>query len=147
MPAPAPAPAEPRPFLIRGARVIDGAGGEPFDASVRVSANGRISEIATTLTPGEGESVIDAGGRVLSPGFLDMHSHSDLYTMVRSEGADGPGVPLGDGPKLLQGCTTQVFGQDGISAAPVADHDVEGYAGYIAALDGFVEPARRTWRS
>jgi N-acyl-D-amino-acid deacylase len=40
-----------------------------------------------------------------------------------------------------------VFGQDGISAAPVGEDDVEGYAAYIAGLDGFLEPARWTWRS
>ena len=74
----------------------------------------------------------------ISPGFVDMHSHSDLYTLVRpAQGA----APLGDGPKLLQGCTAQVFGQDGISAAPVGEDDVEGYAAYIAGLDGFLEPA------
>ena len=133
----------PVPFLIRGGKVLDGSGGEPVAADVLVGEDGRIVRIGANLPGGEGLAVVDAGGRLVAPGFVDMHSHSDLYTLVR----EGEGPPVGDGPKLLQGCTAQVFGQDGISAAPVHDHDVEDYAGYIAGLDGSLEPARWTWRS
>lgn len=135
----------PSPVLIRGALVIDGTGAEPAVADVRVGADGSVAAIAPVLHPSEGEPVVDGDGRVLSPGFVDMHSHSDLYTLVRPEG--GRAAPLGDGPKLLQGCTAQVFGQDGISAAPVGEDDVDGYAAYIAGLDGFLAPPRWTWRS
>jgi N-acyl-D-amino-acid deacylase len=131
-------------MLVRGAVLIDGTGADPRTTDVRVGADGRIAGIAGSLTPGEGEDVVDGTGRVLTPGFVDMHSHSDLYTLVRP--ADGA-APIGDGPKLLQGCTAQVFGQDGISAAPVGEDDVEGYSTYIAGLDGFLPPARWTWRS
>jgi len=122
--------------------VVDGSGAEPFPADVRVEG-ATIGEIAPALTAGEGEEVVDAAGLTLTPGFVDLHSHSDLYTLVRR----GGGAPVGDGPKLLQGCTAQVFGQDGISAAPVGADDVESYAAYIAGLDGFLEPSRWTWRS
>ncbi len=132
-----------RPFVIRGGTIFDGGGGDPFPADVRVDGTGVVREIAAHLTPSEGEEVIDAAGRAVSPGFVDMHSHSDLYTFVR----EGEGAPLGDAPKLLQGCTAQVFGQDGISAAPVGDHDVDDFATYISSLDGFLEPARWSWRS
>jgi N-acyl-D-amino-acid deacylase len=129
---------------VRGALLIDGSGAEPEERDVRIGPDGRVTDIAPSITPFEGDALVDGSGRVLSPGFVDMHSHSDLYTLVRP--ADGA-APVGDGPKLLQGCTAQVFGQDGISAAPVGEHDVEGYASYIAGLDGFLEPARWTWRS
>jgi N-acyl-D-amino-acid deacylase len=132
------------PTVVRGALLIDGTGAEPAVGDVRIGADGRISGIAPAITPGEDDVIVDGSGKVLCPGFIDMHSHSDLYTLVRP--ADGA-APLGDGPKLLQGCTAQVFGQDGISAAPVGEDDVEGYASYIAGLDGFLEPARWTWRS
>jgi len=135
---------QPTPTLVRGALLIDGSGADPASLDVRIGGDGRVAEITASLTPSEGETVVDGSGRVLCPGFIDMHSHSDLYTLVRpSAGA----VPLGDGPKLLQGCTAQVFGQDGISAAPVGDDDIEGFAAYIAGLDGFLEPSRWTWRS
>src|SRR4051812_36384107 len=130
-------------MLIRGALVVDGTGTDPYEADVRIGER-EVTEIRPSLTPGEGEEVVDGGGLALAPGFVDMHSHSDLYTLVRED--DGPAAPLGDGPKLLQGCTTQVFGQDGISAAPVHDHDVVDYSSYIAGLDGFLEPPRWTWR-
>ncbi|MGH9186999.1 MAG: amidohydrolase family protein, partial [Acidimicrobiales bacterium] len=133
------------PFVVQGATIVDGSGGDPWPGDVRVGADGLIAALGSGLTAGEEEEVVDAGGRVLAPGFVDMHSHSDLYTLVRP--VDGGAAPLGDAPKLVQGCTTQVFGQDGISAAPVHDHDVEDYAAYIAGLDGFLEPARWTWRS
>jgi N-acyl-D-amino-acid deacylase len=135
---------EPVPTVVRGALLIDGSGAEPAVGDVRIGADGRVSGIAPAITPGEDDVIVDGSGKVLCPGFVDMHSHSDLYTLVRP--ADGV-APLGDGPKLLQGCTAQVFGQDGISAAPVGEDDVEGYAAYIAGLDGFLEPARWTWRS
>jgi N-acyl-D-amino-acid deacylase len=136
--------AGPVPTVVRGALLIDGRGSDPRELDLRIGADGRVAEVAPAITPVEGDAVVDGGGRVLCPGFIDMHSHSDLYTLVRP--ANGA-APIGDGPKLLQGCTAQVFGQDGISAAPVGEHDVEGYASYIAGLDGFLEPARWTWRS
>jgi len=129
--------------VVRGAVVVDGSGAEPRPGAVRVGAEGTITDLAPDLRPDAGEAVVDAGGRALAPGFVDLHSHSDLYSLART----GPGAPVGDEPKLLQGCTTQVYGQDGISAAPVDDRDVVDYAPAIAGLDGELEPARWTWRS
>jgi len=131
------------PFVVRGAALVDGSGGPPRPGAVRVAADGTIAEVAADLRSEAGESVIDAEGLALAPGFVDLHSHSDLYSLVR----DGPGAPLGDAPKLLQGCTTQVYGQDGISAAPVRDDDVSAYAPAIAGLDGELAPDAWTWRT
>ena len=132
----------PAPFVIRGGTVVDGTGSDPRPADVAVDDTGRVHAIGVDLDAGEAVEVVDGAGLVVCPGFIDMHSHSDLYTLVR----EGSAAPIGDGPKLLQGCTAQVFGQDGISAAPVGEDDVEGYSAYIAGLDGFLEPARWTWR-
>jgi N-acyl-D-amino-acid deacylase len=123
--------------------VVDGSGGDPLPGAVRVRADGTIGEVATDLRADAGERVVDAAGLVLAPGFVDLHSHSDLYSLVR----DGTGAPIGDQPKLLQGCTTQVYGQDGISAAPVRDDDVSAYAPAIAGLDGELDAGQWTWRS
>lgn len=131
------------PFVLSGGTVVDGSGSDPFRADVSVGPDGRISELSSSLKPSESDLVLDVGGQVVAPGFVDMHSHSDLYALVR----DGSGLPVGDAPKLVQGCTAQVFGQDGISAAPVADVDLEGYASYISGLDGFLAPAEWAWRS
>jgi N-acyl-D-amino-acid deacylase len=134
-------------FCVRGATVIDGTGADPEVADVEVDTHGRIARV-TSGAPGKtglapGTAIVDGAGLVLAPGFIDLHSHSDLYTVVREDG----GTPIGDAPKLLQGCTAQVFGQDGISAAPVSDEDLEDHAAFLAGLDGSIARDLWTWRS
>ncbi len=132
----------PLPMLIRGGSVIDGTGGDPFVADVRVDG-GVIAGIAPSIAPTEGDTLVDGDGLALAPGFVDLHSHSDLYTMVPGD----TGATVGDEPKLLQGCTTQVFGQDGISAAPVHRHDIDEFSRFLAGLDGDIDRDRWTWSS
>ncbi len=130
------------PTLIRSASVVDGTGIDPLVADVRIS-DGVVERIAASITPAEGETVVDGDGLVLAPGFVDLHSHSDLYTIVPADG----GATVGDAPKLLQGCTAQVFGQDGISAAPVHGHDLADFERFLSGLDGEIDRERWTWRS
>jgi N-acyl-D-amino-acid deacylase len=109
---------------------------------VAVGPDGKVAEIARSVRPKEGDEIVDGTDRVVSPGFVDLHSHSDLYTLERR----GRAAPLGDGPKLLQGCTAQVFGQDGISAAPVSEEALEDLAASLAGLDGMIPLEHWTWR-
>lgn len=60
--------------LIRNANIYDGTGKPPFTADVRVHA-GRIAAVARHLRPLAGESMRDARGLALAPGFIDMHTH------------------------------------------------------------------------
>ncbi len=128
--------------IIRGAAVIDGTGRDPFVADVRLGG-GVVEEMAPSITPTERETIVDGDSLALAPGFVDLHSHSDLYTMV---GTDTGGT-IGDVPKLIQGCTAQVFGQDGISAAPVHGHDLDEFTRFLAGLDGVIDRSLWTWRS
>src|SRR5688500_10952775 len=64
-----------RALLITNARVLDGTGAPARDASVRVR-NGRILAVGA-LARESGDSVLDAGGLTLAPGFIDTHSHHD----------------------------------------------------------------------
>ncbi|MHB8296718.1 MAG: N-acyl-D-amino-acid deacylase family protein [Acidimicrobiales bacterium] len=138
------------PFVVRSALVLDGTGGDPFIGDVAVGADGRIAALVPASGASrqevEGDVVVDGSGLALAPGFVDMHSHSDLYSLVTA-GSSGP--PIGDGPKLLQGCTSQVFGQDGFSAAPVGASLAARTAlgAHIAGLDGSIDPAAWTWSS
>lgn len=96
--------------LFRNARIVDGSGAAAFVGSVRV-LDGSIEEVGS-LVPLPGESVIDADGLVLAPGFIDTHSHHDrgLLDEMRSARA-----------AVNQGITTIVVGQDGSSRYPLAD--------------------------
>lgn len=99
-------------FVFRGAKVYDGTGAPWFRADVSVKG-----DVITSLGPeGEGQGqVIDLDGLVLSPGFIDAHSHSDLPLMV-----DGRACS-----KIMQGVTTEVIGQCGSSGAPLNDETRE----------------------
>ena len=134
-----------QPFSIAGATVFDGTGREGTTADVVVDDRGVIVAVGprSGRAAVEGSAIVPGEGLAVAPGFVDLHSHSDLYTLQR----DGAGPPIGDSPKLLQGCTAQVFGQDGISAAPVSDEDVEGHRAFLAGLDGTLPAASWTWRS
>jgi N-acyl-D-aspartate/D-glutamate deacylase len=102
--------------------------------------NGQIAGVRPSFgSVVDDAAMVDGHGLCLAPGFIDLHSHSDLYSAT--EGM------LGDGPKLLQGCTAQVFGQDGISAAPVRDDDLEDHTAFLAGLDGSIAPEAWSWRS
>jgi N-acyl-D-aspartate/D-glutamate deacylase len=59
-------------LVIRDARIVDGTGAESFHGDVAVTG-GRIEAVGTVS--GRGEREIDAGGRVVSPGFVDLHTH------------------------------------------------------------------------
>ena len=101
-------------LLIRGGTVIDGTGGARYAADVRVT-DGRIAEIAPALASrGNGEMVIDAGGRIVAPGFIDVHTHDDQIVL-------GSPQML---PKISQGVTTVIVGNCGISLAPLVHDDV-----------------------
>lgn len=93
--------APPQSTLITGARVVDGTGGLSRAASVRIEG-ARIVEVGE-LTPRAGEHVVDAGGQVLSPGFIDTHSHHDIGLFEKPDALSA----------ISQGITTIVVGQDG----------------------------------
>jgi len=96
---------EPFDVLIRHGRVVDGSGNPWFHADVairsdRIVAIGKLSDAPAKL-------VIDATGLIVAPGFIDMHSHSDLL-LLEDGNASG---------KIRQGVTTEVLGE-GRSAGP-----------------------------
>jgi N-acyl-D-aspartate/D-glutamate deacylase len=93
--------------LIRNVRVLDGSGTEPQTADVAVD-DGLVCAIGQ-LSQYTAKKVVEGNGRILSPGFIDVHTHDDT-SVIRD--------PLMLA-KLSQGVTTVVVGNCGISAAPV----------------------------
>ena len=93
--------------LIRNAHIMDGSGGEPQFGDVAIE-NGHICAVGK-ISDYTAQQVVDVGGHVLAPGFIDVHTHDDT-NVIRT-----PGML----PKLSQGVTTVIVGNCGISAAPV----------------------------
>ena len=109
---------------IVNARVIDGGGRAAYSADVGILA-GKIAAIGDLRETAAGER-IDARGRALTPGFLDIHRHADLAILSPD---------FGDW-ELRQGLTTVVNGNCGLSAAPLAGEHREEVRRYLAPITG-----------
>ncbi len=92
--------------IIKNAYIIDGTGGPKFEADIGIKGE-KIVEIGK-LEPQAAE-IIDAKGLVVSPGFIDMHSHSDISLLINPKAES----------KIRQGITTEVIGNCGSSVAPL----------------------------
>ena len=100
-------------IVVRGGTVVDGTGAEPFRADVEIGRNGRITKIGTDL---RGDRELDADGCIVSPGFVDIHTHYDAQVFW------DPALR----PSSSQGVTTVVAGNCGFTIAPTRaeHHDV-----------------------
>ena len=127
-------------MLISNATLVDGTGAprRPADVVVR---GGLIAEIASALSSEPGGSgpdrAIDATGLVLSPGFIDMHAHSDLQLLTHPAHY----------AKISQGVTTELLGQDGLSYAPVDDVTLTGVRKQIAGWNDNPPDFDFSWRT
>ena len=120
-------------FLIRGAQVIDGSKREPFRGDIAVE-NGMITEVSPSIKGG-GKPVIEADGLVAAPGFIDIHSHTDLSIFKH---------PLAES-KALQGVTTEVIGNCGIGAFPVNDERKSVLIDYLRMHDFHLPSEGLSW--
>jgi N-acyl-D-aspartate/D-glutamate deacylase len=101
-------------FLIKNGTVVDGTGAAPYRADVRVRGS-LIAEVASNLTPESGERTIDAASCVVTPGFIEPHTHYDGIMWWQPDLDPLPG----------HGVSTIVMGDCGFTCAPLsADPDV-----------------------
>ena len=107
-------------ILIRGGTVIDGSGkpGEPGDVAVEA---GRIAAVGPGLS-GEARRVIDASGLAVTPGFIDIKTHSDFVLPINPKAES----------KVRQGVTTEIIGHCGYSVAPVLPGKTQLLAHYLS---------------
>jgi N-acyl-D-amino-acid deacylase len=120
--------------LIRNGRIVDGTGNPWFRGDVAVEGD-RIVDVGY-LPHASAPTVIDAAGNVVCPGFVDMHTHSDLVLLAH---------PLNEA-KLAQGVVTDVIGQDGLSYAPTTGQALATLRSLTLALNGDFD-LDYSWRS
>lgn len=126
-------------LVIRDARVIDGTATPSYRADVAVT-DGRVAEIHREDSPGPRPTAartLDADGLALSPGFIDMHAHSDLALLRDPDHS----------AKAAQGVTLEVLGQDGLSYAPVDDRTLAEVRSSIAGWNGYGDDIDFDWRT
>jgi N-acyl-D-amino-acid deacylase len=114
----------PYDLLITDGQLLDGTRSPWFRADVAVQGN-RIAEIGR-LAGVEAKRTIKADGRVVCPGFIDFHTHSDLQPLV---------TPLQE-CKIRQGVTTEVVGHDGLGLAPITPQTAAILREQLAGLNG-----------
>ncbi|MFC8492141.1 amidohydrolase family protein [Streptomyces sp. NPDC057235] len=128
-------------LVIRDAEVVDGGGGPSYRADVGVEG-GRITTIVQEAAAAgcqrpTGRRILDAEGLVLSPGFVDMHAHSDLALLRDPDHS----------AKAAQGVTLEVLGQDGLSYAPVDDRTLAEVRRAITGWNGDGSDLDLDWRT
>jgi N-acyl-D-amino-acid deacylase len=126
-------------WILRGGEVIDGTGSPRWRADVAIIGD-RIGLIGT-VDKAQGAREVDVSGKIVSPGFIDVHTHDDRALFATPDMS----------AKASQGVTTVVTGNCGISLAPlvlddappppldligdIADYRYQKFAEYLAALD------------
>src|SRR5712671_4265646 len=122
-------------LLITGGTIVDGTGARGRAGTLAISGDRmRVLDADTGAEPDAPRAgrTIDATGKVVAPGFIDLHSHSGLIILAEPRHE----------PKVRQGVTTEVIGVDGNSYAPFrAREDLLAFARLNAGLDGLPEIA------
>ncbi len=120
--------------IIKNGLIYDGTGNEGSRSDIGIK-EGNIEALGD-LSGSHSATVIDAEGMVVSPGFIDTHSHSGLEALVH------PQTPH----NIMQGITTCLVGQDAMGLAPIVDKYVESWKKSMAGLEGDYK-ADWEWRS
>lgn len=114
-----------RDLWLANGLIVDGSGGEPSTGDVLLR-NGRIAAMGRKIEVSVEAERIDCSGMAIAPGFIDMHSHSDLHLIA------------GRREKLLQGVTTEVVGNCGFSVFPAGEsgNELRAFANGILCGEG-----------
>lgn len=114
-------------LVIRGGTIADGSGGELFEADIAIK-NGRIAAVGKGLSKGSEE--IDARGRLVTPGFVDVHTHYDGQVTWSHDIS----------PSSQNGVTTAIMGNCGVGFAPCRPHDHQRLIQLMEGVEDIPEP-------
>jgi N-acyl-D-aspartate/D-glutamate deacylase len=114
-------------LVIRGGTIADGRGGDLFEADVAIT-NGRISEVGKVA--GKGTEEIDARGRLVTPGFVDVHTHYDGQVTWSQDIT----------PSSQNGVTTAIMGNCGVGFAPCRPEDHTRLIQLMEGVEDIPEP-------
>src|SRR6476661_7752452 len=117
-------------LVIRNGTIVDGLGGEPFVGDVAVSAGviaavNRAGDPAVGTVDGSGDREIDATGLLVTPGFVDLHTHYDGQAIWSDRLT----------PSSAHGVTTAVMGNCGVGFAPCRPEDHETLVDVMAGVE------------
>ncbi len=127
-------------YLILNGTVIDGSGGPASASDIGVTGD-HITAIGPRGSLGQGEDlpadrVIDASGMLVTPGFIDIHTHTDMTLFI---------APHADS-KLRQGVTTEVVGNCSLGLAPLTSSGLDACRKWWAGVDKGHRRAGRVWK-
>jgi len=111
--------------LIKNGKIISGLGNPWYYGDIAIKDNKivKISRFSKEITAAK---TINAEGLYITPGFIDGHSHSDLFILTH---------PLAE-QKIMQGITTEIVGMDGMSVAPIDEVNISDWKKHLSGLDG-----------
>ena len=123
-------------LIVQNGKIVDGSGRRGYPADIGIK-NGFITDISFQLEA-EAKEIINAAGCAVSPGFIDMHSHSDFSLLVHPEAES----------RVRQGITTELVGNCGGSPAPVPVERFKDFMQYMTGLGGLYKKslAPSDWR-
>src|ERR1700743_1989796 len=114
-------------LVIRGGTIADGQGGNLFEADIAIS-NGRITEVGKIA--GKGKEEIDAKGKLVTPGFVDVHTHYDGQVTWSQDIT----------PSSQNGVTTAIMGNCGVGFAPCRPSDHKRLIELMEGCEAIPEP-------
>ena len=114
-------------LVIRGGTIADGGGGELFEADIAITG-GRISEVGKVA--GKGTEEIDARGKLVTPGFVDVHTHYDGQVTWSQDIT----------PSSQNGVTTAIMGNCGVGFAPCKPDDHTRLIQLMEGVEDIPEP-------
>lgn len=112
-------------LIISNGTIVDGTGRPSYKADIAIS-EGKIAAISENMKL-EAKETIDASGLIVTPGFIDVHSHNDLVPFM--------GDSLKD-LKLYQGVTTELVGQCGLGVVPIVENESKVWKDYVRGVVG-----------